>query len=263
MEKPNKPIGIFDSGLGGLTVLSSLAKNLPDESFIYLGDLARLPYGAKSPETIKKYAQQIMDRLIKEDVKAIVIACNSASSVFISESSYHEIPLFNVIEPGVKDALRHTHSKKIAVMATVATTSSKAYTKSFHKSDQNIQVTEIACPLLVPLAEQGWINDELTKLSITRYLEPILESSIDTVVLGCTHYPILFNDISFVLGEKVALVDSRLELEKLLRSQLLASQEGSQRFIKIYVTDMTPQFKGLVNKLLGDVKVDMFEVINL
>lgn len=202
-----RPIGVFDSGIGGLTVLKELALQFPHESFLYLGDTARLPYGSKSAHTIRKYSEQNIAFLKKQDVKAIVIACNTASTQ-VPESEFDGLPVYNVISPGSQRALEVSSSKRIGVLGTRATINSQAYTTRIKELDPQAQVFDQACPLFVPLAEEGWDSDPVTNLIVFRYLSQLLQHHIDTLILGCTHYPILKNSIARVTGSSIELVDS-------------------------------------------------------
>lgn len=257
----NKPIGIFDSGLGGLTVLKVLAKNFPNESFVYLGDIARLPYGNKSPETIRKYGDQILRFLKDQNVKAMVIACNSASTVYLGEKFFEGIPLFNVIEPGSLAALKKSDDKKIAVLGTAATVNSHAYQKTLTKLDPKASVTEKACPLFVPLVEEGVVNNEITDLVIKRYLEGIKQAGISTVILGCTHYPVLAADIRKYLGN-VNLVESGEVLTEELKALNLVNQSGTRQ-IRVCITDVTDHFERLAKELMSPETLGPLEKIIL
>lgn len=243
----NKPIGIFDSGLGGLTVLKELAKNFPHESFVYLGDIARLPYGNKSPETIRKYGDQILRFLKDQDVKAMVIACNSASTVYLGEKSFEGIPLLNVIEPGSKAALEKGDSD-IAVLGTSATIRSGAYAQTIKALSPKTNVVEIACPLFVPLVEEGVVHNEITDLVIKRYLEKVKADKIGTVILGCTHYPVLADDIRKYLGN-VNLVESGEVLTRELKALNIATSTGTRQ-IRVCITDVTDHFERLAKELM-------------
>jgi glutamate racemase len=257
----SKPIGIFDSGLGGLTVLKVLAKNFPHESFIYLGDIARLPYGNKSPETIRKYGDQILRFLKNQDVKAMVIACNSASTVYLGEKSFEGIPLFNVIEPGSEAALKISQDKKIAVLGTSATIRSHAYAKTIAAIDPATSVAEISCPLFVPLVEEGVVNNEITDLVIKKYLEGIKKEGISTVILGCTHYPVLGDDIRKYLG-KVNLIESGEVLTEKLQALNLTAKSG-KRSIRLCITDVTDHFERLAKDLMHPEPLSPLEKIVL
>jgi glutamate racemase len=262
----DQPIGIFDSGLGGLTVLKHLAKEFPQESFCYLGDIARLPYGNKSSETIHRYAVQILKFLKSQNVKAIVIACNSASTVFLEQFDFEGVPLLNVIGPGAEAALKITPDKKIGVLGTSATIRSKAYTKTLLALDPQIQVIEKACPLFVPLVEEGFINDPITRLVAEKYLHEMKQEKIKTVILGCTHYPVLKNDLLSVLGPQVHLVESgevlANKINELIQSGSIPASSDSQN-IRICITDLTDQFEQLAGQLMGEVKFSSLEKVVL
>ena len=254
-----KPIGIFDSGLGGITVLRALAERFPHESFVYLGDIARLPYGNKSPETIRLYGLQIMKWLKAQDVKAIIIACNSASSVFLEDQDFEGIPLFNVIEPGAQAAL-DTGAKKVAVLGTSATIRSKAYSRTLKEKDPDISVEEISCPLFVPLVEEGETKGVIAQAIFEKYLSPLKETHPDAVILGCTHYPMLKSALQDYLGEKVRLIES----SEVLAHHLLAHcQEEGSRQIRLCTTDLTDHFERLAREFLQGQAIDSLERIVL
>jgi glutamate racemase len=257
-------IGIFDSGLGGLTVLRELAKQFPNESFCYLGDIARLPYGNKSPETIRRYGLQILDFLLKQNVKALIIACNSASTVFLGEKEYKGIPLLNVIEPGSKAALNFSPDKKVAVIGTSATVRSHAYLETLKKIDPLVEVSETACPLLVPLVEEGFVQDPITELVLERYLKDI-KGQYQTVIMGCTHYPVLRPDLLKVLGGEVHLVESGVvlsdELRALIHSGQIAPAADHPRNIKICITDLTDHFERLARELMHPEAFSLEKVV--
>lgn len=262
-----KPIGIFDSGLGGLTVLKVLAKNFPDESFCYLGDIARLPYGNKSPETIRRYGMQILQYLKKQDVKALIIACNSASTVFLGENNFEGIPLLNVIEPGSMAALKISLDKKIAVIGTSATVRSHAYMNTLKSYDSEVEVLELACPLFVPLVEEGLVDDPITTLVAERYLSQIKTEKFKTVILGCTHYPVLRPDLIKVLGPGIHLVESgevlSEQLKNLFQKNIISANRGSGRQIRVCITDLTDHFERLALKLMEPEKIGQLERVIL
>lgn len=260
-------IGIFDSGLGGLTVLKVLAEKFPEESFCYLGDIARLPYGNKSPETIKRYGQQILKFLKDQNVKALIIACNSASTVFLSQDEFEGVPLLNVIRPGAQAALKKSVDKKIAILGTSATINSHAYRDTIQKLEASAVVLEKACPLFVPLAEEGITNDPITELVIKRYTQEIQDQKFQTVVLGCTHYPILKDDLKKVLGKDVTLIESgevlAQELQGLFDGGTLIPDKGSPRIIRICITDVTDHFEKLAKKLMYPEEIKHLEKVVL
>ena len=251
----NQSIGIFDSGLGGLTVLKELSEQFPHESFCYLGDIARLPYGNKSSETIKKYGLQILKFLKEQNVKALIIACNSASTVFLGEDNYLGIPLLNVIEPGAVGALEVSMDKKIAVLGTSATIRSGAYARTLKRLSPEVSVLEEACPLLVPLVEEGFIQDPITEAILERYLKQVKDQAYKTVILGCTHYPVLRADLQKVLGAEVKLIESGKVLGKRLNElfqagSLSQAPDRSSREIRICITDITDHFERLAQQLM-------------
>jgi glutamate racemase len=248
-------IGLFDSGIGGLTVLRAVRSALPTENFVYLGDTARLPYGSKSPETIYRYLQQNIDYLIKHGVKAIVVACNSASSVIVGRTDLNfSIPVYNVIEPGAKKALEATKNKRIGVLGTRATVAGGAYDRAIHALDPSAEVISQACPLLVPLVEEGWDEDPLTNLIVYRYLHPLLMQGIDTLIMGCTHYPALKESFRRVVGPNVELIDSAETIASMIREDLERSHipiaKAGQGHVDILVTDTSPTFQGVAERLM-------------
>lgn len=207
--KNKKPIGVFDSGLGGLTVVKELIKALPYEDIIYFGDTARVPYGTKSKKTIEKFSCQNVLFLIKEGVKLIVVACNTSSSLALTLlKRTFKIPIIGVIEPGAMQAVSKTVSGRIGIIGTRATISSGVYQKALTAYGEKIKVFATSCPLFVPLVEEGWLNGDITKAVAVRYLEPLIDKGIDTLILGCTHYPLLKKTIGKIIGPEVRLIDS-------------------------------------------------------
>jgi glutamate racemase len=263
----NQPIGIFDSGLGGLTVLKVLAEKFPHESFCYLGDIARLPYGNKSPETIRRYGLQILDYLKNQNVKALIIACNSASSVFLGEKEYLGLPLLNVIEPGSEQALKVAVDNKIGVIGTSATIRSHAYEHTLKTLKPETEVFEQACPLLVPLVEEGMVDDEITRAIAERYLAGFKKAKVKTVILGCTHYPVLKKDLQQVLGPEVKLVESgevlSEQLEYLFQLGKIPKATGHTRQIRVCITDLTDHFERLAKTLMAPEVIHELEKIVL
>ena len=204
-----RPIGVFDSGIGGLTVVKALRDLLPNENISYLGDTARVPYGPKSPETVQRYAIELAQMLVGENAKALVVACNTVSSVALPAlAKKFPVAVIGVIEPGARAAVTVSRNKHIGVIGTRGTIRSGAYEKALRAADGNVHVSSQACPLLVPLIEEGLLNDEVTDRMILRYLEPLLKDEIDTLVLGCTHYPLLTGAIARVLSRQITIVDS-------------------------------------------------------
>ncbi len=247
------PIGVFDSGIGGITVLRELLRRFPHENFIYLGDTARLPYGSKSSETVRKYSEQNMKFLAERNVKAIVVACNTASTQ-IFENEFNGLPVYNVITPGSRLAAQSTENNKVGVIATRATIRAGTYTKKIKELNENIQIFSAACPLFVPLAEEGWHDDPITNLIAFRYLQELKNQDVDTVVLGCTHYPLLKIAIQKVFGNFVKLIDSGIsiaqEIEQDLLSKRLAINTENIAPLQICLTDSGVQFENLAIHLL-------------
>ena len=258
-------IGIFDSGIGGLTVLRSLRARLPDESFNYLGDTARLPYGSKSPETIRRYLSQNIDFLEHQGVKALVVACNSASTV-LREDLWRGRPIYGVIEPGARCAIERTRNGRIGILGTLATISSGAYVRALEHLEPEIWTIGAACPLLVPLVEEGWVDDPVTRSVLERYLEAPLAAGIDTLILGCTHYPVLERAIRAVVGDGVALVSSAEAIAELilrdLESGRLEHAEEPPR-MRIWTTDIGEIFQQVGKRILEPFTIDEWQRADL
>ncbi len=250
-----RPIGIFDSGIGGLTVLSAIRRALPEESLIYLGDTARVPYGIRSAETIVQYSKECCAFLAQKNVKAIVIACNTASSyAFPKMAENFPFPILGVVGPGVKAVLESNGSGPIGVIGTTATIASHVYQKLIQYKKPETTIVEIACPLFVPLVEEGWTEGEVTEKVIRQYLEPFLQQSIQRVVLACTHYPLLKKSLQKVLGSNVVLIDSAEEvarnLKEILSEKGLLHSGGDQSSVQIFVTDIPQKFKEIAARFL-------------
>ncbi len=248
-------VGVFDSGIGGLTVVHELLMRLPNEDIVYLGDTARLPYGTKSPETVLRFLRENLAFLKRKNVKIIVVACNTASSVALPKLLEEErLPLVGVLLPGARAAARATRTKRVGVIGTTATIRSGAYEDALWNLEPAIKIWSRACPLFVPLVEEGWHEDEITHLTAKRYLDPLADFDADTLVLGCTHYPVIRDVISRVVGEKVALVDSAYEtaaeVERVLLAQNLRSDLDRPGRITVYVTDIPYQFKEVGERFL-------------
>ena len=261
----NKPIGIFDSGIGGLTVVKRFAANLPNENIIYFGDTARVPYGSKSNSTVIEYSVQNTNFLLNRNVKVIVVACNTASSVAISAlKEKFDVPVIGMIEPGAEMAVRKTKNNKIGVIGTRSTIGNKAYSKEIKKINATIEVYEKACPLFVPLAEEGWIDHQATIEIAEDYLSEFRKLNIDTLVLGCTHYPILSKVIQKVMGENVTLIDSGIASAEIVKKELKninfennSSENGMSEF---YVSDIPTTFKSVAELFLGRQISDVHKV---
>ena len=257
MSKSNLPIGIFDSGIGGLTVARQIHKALPNEDLVYLGDTARVPYGTKSPSTVVRFSCEDTQFLIQRNVKAVVVACNTASAwaLPILEKKYN-LPIFGVILPGVRAALEKTRNQRIGVIGTGATIRSKAYSNGLLAGCDTAKVFSRACPLLVPLVEEGWTNRGVTRDILAEYLTPLRRHRIDTLILGCTHYPLLKPAIRAVIGRDIALVDSaescaRYVKERLEQLNLLAKSRRRAGTIQPFVTDEADRFGELARRFLG------------
>jgi len=253
----NRPIGVFDSGLGGLTMVKKLAELLPEEDIIYLGDTGRVPYGSRSRETIVKYACQDAAFLAEFDIKTMVVACNTVCSVAVDVlKSAHSIPVFEVVNTPAKVAASATKNKKIGIIGTAATIRSGAYEAALKKLSPDLNVYSVPCPLFVPLVEEGWIDpDDKAAFDITkRYLEGLLGADIDTLILGCTHYPLLRGVISKVMGPDVRLIDSGAETARLvaadLRERGMLSDNRADGTVRYYVTDSIEGFSKMASRYL-------------
>jgi glutamate racemase len=256
------PIGVFDSGVGGLTVAKALRELLPNERIVYLGDTARLPYGNKSASTVERYSLEIAEMLVAEDAKIIVVACNTASSVALPKlQQSFPVPVIGVIRPGAEAAIRVTRNRHIGVIGTRATIKSSAYEKALHDLDADVHVTSRACPLLVPLIEEGWLQDELTDRVIIRYIAPLVQEGIDTLVLGCTHYPLLTPGIKRAFASAVKLVDSArncaIAVQQLLDRESLRAPSESDGGLEVALTDAPDNFLSVAKEAL---QLDIGEV---
>lgn len=265
----NAPIGVFDSGIGGLTVAREIMRNLPMEKIVYFGDTARLPYGSKSQETVLRYSRQIVRFLQNQGVKAIVVACNTASALALDMLEKEiDIPIIGVVKPGAKVAARETTGKKVGVIATEATIRSHLYRKLIQEIDPEISVEGKACPLFVPLVEEGWRKDPITEMVARRYLKELQDKEIDTLILGCTHYPLLRNMIGSIMGESVRLVnpayETSLALKQLLQEKNLLNQGHREEEFpyRFYVSDAAEKFTSFANSILP-YDVQMTRQINL
>lgn len=252
----NRPIGVFDSGLGGLTVLKEIKALLPQESVVYFGDSGRAPYGSKSKETVVKYTFQDIRFLINQDIKMIVIACNTASACSLNQvKNSFDIPIVEVVEPGATTAVRETTNKKVGVIGTVATVTSGVYEKAISRLDPEIEIHQRACPMFVPLVEEGWWENDIALRIAEEYLQPLKEKNIDTLVLGCTHYPLLYNTISKVMGDGVKLVSSALEVAKVVKEMInennLERDEKIEPVYRYYTSDSVCKFESLGNSILN------------
>jgi len=253
----NPGIGIFDSGIGGLTVARAITEILPEEIIVYFGDTARVPYGSKSPETILRFARQNTRFLLSQNVKLVVVACNTVSSVALENlKKEFSIPFVGVTEPGARVAAKTSQSGVIGVIGTLATTSSRTYTRLITAERNGATVLEKACPLLVPLVEEGWLDDEVTYAVLRRYLDPLLKHNIDTLVLGCTHYPLLKPAIERIVGDSVRIIDSAhetaLQVKACLESKgMITKVEGRSASHSFFVSDIPARFQELGNCFFG------------
>lgn len=263
----NNPIGICDSGIGGLTVAKEIIKSLPSENIIYLGDTARVPYGVRDKETITRFAIDLIRFLINKNVKAIVVACNTISATCLPElQNISPVPVIGVIKPTVNEVINNSKAKIIGIIGTRATVNSNNYEMEIKKLNDKTVVFSQACPLLVPLAEEGFTNHPSTKIIIQEYLEIFKDKKIDTLILGCTHYPILKNTIQEVVGENIKIIDPALpvtkELINILKTKniLGKTKEPNKHF---YFTDITPQTEKTVNIFFDNNSTGKLEKINL
>lgn len=250
----NNPIGVFDSGIGGLTVVREIVKLLPNESIIYIGDTARVPYGPRSKEVISKFSKELAEFLLKKKVKFLVVACNTISATSLPGIiEFSPVPVLGVIEPTVEKALKATKNKKIGVIGTTGTINSRAYNKIIASFDRDIKVTTVACPLFVPIAEEGLITHPATRLIAEGYLKDLKKKKIDTLILGCTHYPILKGVIQEILGSNVKVIDSAKptaqRLKKLLEEKNLLSKSRAKHYF--YVTDAPAHVSEVAGRFFG------------
>ena len=254
-----RPIGVYDSGVGGLTVAAALQRRLPRERLLYLGDTARLPYGTKSAATVRRYTQINLEFLERRGVKAVVVACNTASALAL-EGLEATLPVWGVIEPGAVRAAAATRNGRVGVIATESTVQSDAYGSALRKLAPELEIWSQACPLLVPLIEEGWLDDPVTAEVASRYLEPLLAHGIDTLVLGCTHYPLIAPLLSRIADERVVLVDSASAVSDQVAAELahrgmlaLASDpsDPSSGEDHYCVTDAAPRFARIAGEFLG------------
>ncbi len=254
----SRPIGVFDSGIGGLTVVKELFRVLPQESVLYFGDTARVPYGNKSRETIVKFSTESVLFLLHHEVKLVIVACNTASSHALPflERSF-SVPLIGVIEPGVQAAISATRTKRIGVIGTSATVASGAYERAIHRLDPTITVTSARCPLFVPVVEEGWVQRPVARAIAREYLAPLVKAKVDTLILGCTHYPLLKEMLREVLGSKIQLIDSAYQVAqhaKVIlqhRHALQAHANGHRPIHHFYVSDESKHFTELGRRFLG------------
>jgi glutamate racemase len=264
----NRPIGIFDSGIGGLTVVNAVMKKLPHENIIYFGDTAHVPYGTKSDMAINRFSAEITQFLIRQDVKMILIACNSVSAVAKETvtSIAGSIPVLDVITAGTQAAIA-TGSKSIGVIGTLATIGSGAYEHSLRQSNNGLQIMSKACPLLVPLAEEGWTDNEVAKNTLSLYLSEFMNNNIDSIILGCTHYPLFTSTLQALFtNQAVTIIDSADSIadmaQKLLNSKKQMNSQMVEGTFKCYVSDRPQRFRELSERFLGRSVPDI-QIVNL
>lgn len=261
------PLGVFDSGIGGLTVARAVFERLPQESVVYFGDTARVPYGPKSPDTVRRYSAEILGYLLHRGVKAVVVACNTSTAHALEYlRTQATVPVVGVIEPGAQAAVAASRSGRIGVIGTAGTMASGAYERAIHALSPEATVVSQACPLFVPLVEEGWFQHAATELVAREYLAPIASRQVDTLVLGCTHYPLLKPLLHRVLGTSVRLIDSAEETAKalceILERQGLATPAGAPPVHRFVVSDDEPHFRRVGARFLGE-KLQDVEVVPL
>ena len=266
-KKSSAPIGVFDSGIGGLTVVRELMRQLPNESIIYFGDTARVPYGPKSPDTVVRYSREIVEFLKGEGVKTIVVACNTATAHALPTlRAENDLPIVGVIEPGSRAAARATRSGNVGVIGTQGTVNSRAYEKAITAASPDARITALACPLFVPLAEEGWLDTEVTRLVAHEYLDSFHDADVDTLVLGCTHYPLLKGVIGDVIGRKVRLIDSAeetaAETGAILKESGLDHDKTDDARYRFIASDAPEQFLRVGGRFLGSA-IDRVETVTL
>ena len=260
-----KAIGIFDSGVGGLTVLKEIVAALPQENIIYLGDTARVPYGIRSPETVTRYSFENTNFLLAQEIKLLVIACNTASAISLAEvKKEYPLPVIGVLEPGARAAVAATRTRSVGVIGTEATIGSGAYEKAIRRLAPDVAVHSLACPLFVSLAEEGWTDNDVAQLVAEKYLSSLRAAGIDTLVLGCTHYPLLKNVIIKAVGSAITLIDSATETAKEVSSvleKLKWKGNGQGRGLrKFYVTDSPARFEKIGKRILDDAGLSAEQV---
>ncbi|MGB5217421.1 MAG: glutamate racemase [Smithella sp.] len=268
--KSNRAIGVFDSGIGGLTVVRALMERLPFENIIYFGDTARVPYGVKSVETINRYAAEITEFLIKQDVKMLIVACNTMAAVahqtivdlsnvpvaaIASQTIVEPVPVLEVIDASARMAIQNTKTKSIGVIGTPATINSNAYARAIHLLDKDAKVYSQACPLFVPLVEEGWFDHPATRLIAQEYLKPVIAEQVDTLVLGCTHYPLLKPLLQEIMGKSVTLIDSAEAMADnaadLIDQQKIDNKAGTPPDYTFFVSDLPYRFQTIGERFLG------------
>lgn len=267
MNDKNAAIGVFDSGVGGLTVAREIIRQLPEESITYFGDTARVPYGSKSKDTIIRYSRQIIRFLKTKNVKAIVVACNTASAFALDTIEKEiDIPIIGVVKPGAKSAVESTKNKRIGIIGTEGTIKSELYTQYIYSIDPEITVVGKACPLFVPLVEEGMLHDSVTDEVASRYLESMKEENIDSLILGCTHYPLLRSTVGKIMGPEVNLVnpayETAISLDGLLRQNGIRADKDAKPEYEFYVSDAEEKFKEFANSIMP-LHIEKINQINI
>ncbi len=261
----NRPIGVFDSGIGGLTVLKEIIEQLPGEDIVYFGDTARIPYGTRSKETVVKYVIESFEFLMTKNIKAIVIACNTASALALEEAKANfDLPIIGVVEPGARAAVAATKNKTIGIIGTEGTVNSSSYQKHIRKDLPSAELIGVPCPLFVPIVEEGWENSDVADLAAEKYLAELKEHKVDTLVLGCTHYPALRYTIGKIMGDRVTLVNPAYETAKLTKNILkdkgLLNEKIDGGTYRYYVSDDPEKFKRIGGNLIKQ-QIDRVEKI--
>lgn len=257
-DRRHAPIGVFDSGVGGLTVVREIMRQIPNERIVYFGDTARVPYGSKSKDTVTRYSRQIVRFLQSHEIKTIVVACNTASAYAMDEIEKEaDIPMIGVVKPGARTAVQVTKNGKIGVIGTEATIGSKLYNQYIKQLKEEVEIFGKACPLFVPLVEEGLWQDPVTDEIATRYLAELIDIGIDTLILGCTHYPLIRSTLGRIVGEKVTLVnpayETARELREMLEERSLLNDkkpELGENQYQFYVSDMADKFKNFANSII-------------
>jgi glutamate racemase len=257
------PIGIFDSGIGGLTVMKEIIKQLPSEHILYFGDTARVPYGGRSPETVMRYSLENSEFLISKGIKILIVACNTSSAISLDTlREKFPVPVIGVVEPGANAAVEKTQSKKVAVIGTETTINSKSYDSAIKAIDSSIEVMGYSCPLFVPLIEEGWLDGEVVKLTAEKYLTPVKSDGVDALVLGCTHYPM----IKHIIGEitSIPLIDSAVEtakeVKRVMEDNSIFCESTGDALREFYVTDSPEKFAAVGEKFFGHKIENIYRV---
>jgi glutamate racemase len=254
MDFARPPIGVFDSGVGGLTVLQEIRKRLPGEDYLYLGDTARLPYGSKSPATVQRYALNAARHLVERGIKLLVVACNTASSYALDEvAAACPVPVVGVVEPGVRAALASS-VRRIGIIGTEGTVRSEAYQRALRRAEPKVMIEAAACPLFVPLAEEGWSDHPVTDLVAEHYLRPLLDRGIEALILGCTHYPLLRPSLERVVGPSLRLIDSATSVAATVvieHGGMMDTWYGEEGVVRLQLTDASDRFLAITRRILG------------